>query len=402
MKIKIDKKSDFIRSWNIAERSAGASGSSNIFSTIRVKAGEMGVELMATDMKTSIICRADGVTVTEPGEAVIPIKGVSDLLRKAGADDFVIEISEGRARMIVGKSRYRFSTYPEGEFPKLPSSDSPDVKLFASVKVSDLVSAIERGSLCASSSDEFPQFLSCSQFERADDGYRVVSTDKKRLALARMSVMSEPDETPENLLLPLRSLRDLVRVLGMHGADDEITIRYDDSQCYFRSGTMEFAARRVESRFPQYANVIPTSFVTEARLDRSGLSDALERVDIVVRDYNKVVVLSVSRDGEATLSGRAPEFGEAVEKMPCAMSGDMMLIGMNTRFFIDAIKAMPSDSEIEIKYAGDGGHVIVTAPGKDDFFCLIAPVEVANDQLPESDEEMDGDLSDDGVEGDAL
>ncbi|MDR2779965.1 MAG: DNA polymerase III subunit beta, partial [Synergistaceae bacterium] len=94
MKIQINKES-FVKTWNLAERNASTSGSMNIFSTVRLSAESSNVELQATDIRTSIICKAAGVTVIEPGEAVIPIKGVSDLFKKAGSSDFTLHVDEG-------------------------------------------------------------------------------------------------------------------------------------------------------------------------------------------------------------------------------------------------------------------------------------------------------------------
>ena len=82
MKLTINKK-QFLQSWSLAERSTSSSSSMNILSSVLVKASFEGVTLQATDIRTSIICTASGVTVVDPGEAVFPIKMVSDLFKKA-------------------------------------------------------------------------------------------------------------------------------------------------------------------------------------------------------------------------------------------------------------------------------------------------------------------------------
>lgn len=370
MKMIIDKAA-FIKSWGLAERSAGT-GTMNIFSTIRVKADDSGVEMQATDIRTSIICKAQGVTVVEPGEAVIPIKGVSDLFKKAGSSEFTIQIDSGKAVMVSGKSRYRFSTYPVEDFPKLPSSDGG--KLFCEVDAAKLMSAIDMGSICASAGDEYPQYLSSAYFEMKDSLLAVVSTDKRRLSVAKCEVVGGPDGEIEPLLLPMKGLKELQRILGMLDEVEAVTVRYDDSQAYFTAESMEFAVRRVESKFPPYANILPDSCKTEAEVDSSLLLSAVERVDIVVRDHNRVVVMKFV-PGECTLSGRAPEFGEAVENIPCELTGDNLYIGINTRFFQDALKAI-SDPVTRLCFNGSEGHVLIRAKESDSFICMVAPVEI--------------------------
>jgi DNA polymerase-3 subunit beta len=207
LKLKIDKIA-FLKSWSLAEHAANVSGSMNIFGTIHLTADENGVVLQATDIKTSIICTADGVKVIEPGEAVIPIKGVADLFKKSSASEFTLDVDEGKALMKSGKSRYRFSTYPVKDFPKLPSSSGASI--FCSLKASALSSAIDKGTLCASPQDEFPAYLGAGYFEIKDGELYVVSTDKKRLAFCRTEI-NDFEETVDvtSLLLPFKALRGL-------------------------------------------------------------------------------------------------------------------------------------------------------------------------------------------------
>lgn len=375
MKLIIDK-TEFLKSWNLAEHSAGTAGSMNIFSTIRIKAGEDVTELHATDIKTAIVCRAGGVTVAEPGEAVIPLKGVSDLFKKAGSSEFTLTVSDGRAVMTSGKSRYRFSTYPSGDFPKLPSSAAAE--RFCVVKARYLMRGIDRGSLGASLSDDYPQFLSCALFELASGVMKVVSTDKKRLALESCPIESE-GETQETLLLPIKALRELVRMLSTMDPETEVEIKFDDSQAYFAVEGLEFAVRRVESKFPQYERILPTGHTTRVIVDRSALIAAIERVDVVVRDFNRVIRVSFTPDGESTMSGRAPEFGEAVESIDCTVEGEALVSGYNTRFFMDAVKALEG-AEASLCVNSDDGHMLVRSATDDSFFCLIGTVEVPVDE----------------------
>ena len=375
MKMIIDK-TTFVKSWSLAERSAGT-GTMNIFSTIRVKADAEEVEMQATDIKTSIICKAQGVTVVEPGEAVIPIKGVSDLFKKAGSPEFTLQIEDGKAVMVSGKSRYRFTTYPVADFPKLPSSEGG--RKFCAVEAEKLNTTIDRGGLCASASDEYPQYLSSAYFEVKGGLLTIVSTDKRRLALATCDVAdaAASDDGIEPLLLPMKGLKELQRILGMIDGKSVVTLRYDDSQAYFTTEGLEFAVRRVESKFPPYANILPKSHRTEVDVDSGQLISAVERVDIVVRDYNRVVIMKFV-PGECTLSGRAPEFGEAVENLSCEMTGENLNIGVNTRFFHDAIKGL-GDPVTRLCFNGPDGHILIRAKDSDSFLCMVAPVDIGRE-----------------------
>ncbi|MDR1508652.1 MAG: DNA polymerase III subunit beta [Synergistaceae bacterium] len=376
MKIQVNKES-FVKTWNLAERNASTSGSMNIFSTVRVIVGQSDVELQATDIRTSIICKAGGVTVVEPGEAVIPIKGVSELFKKAGASDFTLQVEGGRAVMISGKSRYKFSTYPVGDFPKLPSSEKS--RFFCSLPVSKMIFVLERGTLCASSGDEYPQYLSSAYIEMERGFMNVVSTDKRRLALCRTEVYEGSESEP--VLIPMKGVKELLRILGMIDSNFQLNISSDDSQVFFATEGMEFSIRRVESKFPSYAKILPTSHTTCAEIDKASLLSILERVDVVVRDYNRLVMVNIEQNGECVFTGRAREFGEAVENAQCKVDGESLFIAFNTRFFYDAVKALGENVTARLLFNGKDGHMVVRASDSDKFICLLAPVELNSEEI---------------------
>ena len=81
MKLEITQ-SVFMKFWNMAERVTGAKSTMPTLASILCEAGEDGVTLNSTDLKTTIRVKADGVTVVEPGTAILPLKVVGELFKK--------------------------------------------------------------------------------------------------------------------------------------------------------------------------------------------------------------------------------------------------------------------------------------------------------------------------------
>lgn len=375
MKLTINKKL-FLQSWNLAERSTSGSSSISILSSVLIKASFDEVLLQATDIRTSIICKSAGVTVVEPGEAVLPIKMVGDLFKKAPGDEFTLDINESRAVLKAGRSKYSFSTYPVREFPNLPSSKNGEK--YCKVKLSDLAQVLEEGTLAASSGDEFPLYLSSANFLITDGILRVVSTDTKRLALAGVHVIE--GENSEGYLLPMKGIKEVQRILGSLPPDTEVGILFDDAQFYFDVDTVEFTVRRVESRFPPFEKILPKELATTIHADRAALISALERVDVIVRDYNRMVVMDIESGDNFVMRGRAPDFGLAREELSADVSGEKLSIAVNSKFFMDALKVL-REPDVKLSFNGPGGHMAVRRANSDHFICLIAPINLTPEEL---------------------
>ncbi|OUO93214.1 DNA polymerase III subunit beta [Cloacibacillus sp. An23] len=382
MKLTINKK-QFLGSWSLAERSTSTGGTVSILSSILVKASAESVILQATDIKTSVICRAAGVTVLEPGEAVFPIKMVSDLFKKAPGEEFTLDVDGGKVVLRAGRSKYNFSTYPVGEFPALPSSD--EAELFCSIAAGELAKVLDEGTLAASAGEEFPLYLSSANLQIVSSRLNVVSTDTRRLALSAASVFDAKEG--EQALLPMKGIKELQRILGSLTPETEVKVLFDSAQFYFKTETLEFTVRRVESKFPPYEKILPKHSTLDVLTDRGELISALERVDVIVRDFNRMVVLDMAPDGPVVLRGKAPDFGQAKEEIEAEIKGDKLRIAVNSKFFLEALKVL-REPQVRLSFNGQSGHMSVKRGDGDGFLCLIAPINLSEDELKAFDSDL--------------
>ncbi len=388
MKLSINKKL-FLQSWGLAERSTSSSSSMSILSSVLVKASLDQVTLQATDIRTSIICTASGINVMEPGEAVFPVKIVSELFKKAPGEEFNLTVSDGKVILKAGKSKYNFSTYPVREFPSLPTS--ADAKLFCKLTVGELAEVIEEGTLAASSGEEFPLYLSSANFQISNGILNIVSTDTRRLALSGAAVSESVDS--ESALLPMKGIKEIQRILASLNPEYPVEILYDDAQFYFKADNVEFTVRRVESHFPAYEKILPKSHSTTVVLDRGTLISALERVDVIVKDYNRMVILDIAKENRFVMRGRAPDFGNAKEEMFAEISGDDLKIAVNSKFFMESLKVL-REPYVRLSFNGASGHMVVRRSDGEKFICLIAPINLTEEELNLGETEPD---SGDGI-----
>ncbi|HIT03114.1 MAG TPA: DNA polymerase III subunit beta [Candidatus Caccocola faecipullorum] len=382
MKLAVNKK-QFLGSWSLAERSTSAGGTVSILSSILVKASAESVILQATDIKTSVICRAAGVSVLEPGEAVFPIKMVSDLFKKAPGEEFTLDVDGGKVVLKAGRSKYNFSTYPVSEFPALPSSDEAD--LFCSIPAGELAKVLDEGTLAASAGEEFPLYLSSANLQIISSRLNVVSTDTRRLALSAAPVAGGREG--ESALLPMKGIKELQRILGSLTPETEVKVLFDGAQFYFKTDTLEFTVRRVESKFPPYEKILPKHSTLDVLTDRGELISALERVDVIVRDFNRMAVLDMAPECPFVLRGKAPDFGQAKEEIEAETTGEKLRIAVNSKFFLEALKVL-RDPQVKLSFNGQSGHMSVRRGDGDDFLCLIAPINLSEEELKAFDSDL--------------
>lgn len=387
MKIEIEKNS-FMKSWQIAERATSTKSTINSLAGILCKAikNSSEVTLEATDLKTSVKCKASGVVVHEGGDIVFPIKVVGELFKKAPTQTFSVDITgEGRGTIISGRNRYRFTTYASEEFPHLPSSDSAE--LFYDITVEELSRMLSEGTVAGSLGEEFPKYLGAALIQVKENQLRVVSTDGRRLSLSK-TVLEEAGKDTD-VLLPLTGLKEIQRILSGLENNAPVRVLVDNSLVYFQMEGMEFSIRRIESSFPNYEKILSPQNTTTMEVSRSDIVSALERVDIVVKDYSRMVVMKISPKGELTLSGRAPEIGEAREVLDAEMDGEPLMIAFNVGYLLDGLKAFHGE-KVDLTFNGPEGQMTMVRPAEDNFLYMLMPIKLTDtdvNSLGEEEEE---------------
>ncbi|NLX85097.1 MAG: DNA polymerase III subunit beta, partial [Synergistaceae bacterium] len=129
-----------------------------------------------------------------------------------------------------------------------------------------------------------------------------------------------------------------------------------------------------------YEKILPKVHTTTVLLDRGDLISALERVDVIVKDYNRMVILDIIKENKFVMRGRAPDFGSAKEEILADISGDDLKIAVNSKFFMEALKVL-REPQARLSFNGSSGHLVVRRADGEKFICLIAPINLTEEEL---------------------
>ncbi|HPJ25195.1 MAG TPA: DNA polymerase III subunit beta [Synergistaceae bacterium] len=376
MKLTIQKPV-FIKRWNMAERITSSSSSIPSLGGVLCTLREGKAFLHATDLKTSFTCTAEGVSFDlseeeSEGNVVFPTRVVGDLFKKASTESFTVSVEDGKALMRSGKNIYRFTTYPKEDFPKIPSAEN--ARPLCKIPVKDLLRLIEEGSFAGSTGEEYPQYLSGVSFRIRNNTITLASTDIRRITLSR-GVLEEFQEEVD-LVLPVKGLRELQRVLGMvDHAEDLAEILVDDTQVFCRMENAVLSLLRMDVRFPSYENLLERARTTWMTVDRDLLLNAMERLDILVRDGTRMVIFQFSPAGECTIAGFTQNVGAAVEHVTAEIDGEPLQLAFNSRFLLEGLKALHGE-KVQFSLNGSTGQLTMFRPDDESYRYVVMPIDL--------------------------
>ena len=266
-------------------------------------------------------------------------------------------------------STYTIKGMSPEDFPAFP--EIIDDYTF-SIKAETLYDLI-RGTIFSVALKENIPVLTGLKLELEDDRITVVALDGYRLALRR-GKLSQPINQPVSIIVPGKSMTELEKMLS--GVDDDIQVNLSKSQIFFTIGDTQFTSRLLEGEFINYQHIIPKDTNTEITLSRKELLDSTERAALLAREgKNNLIKLDIGID-ELTLTSNA-DIGEVHEVIPIQKTGDDLRIAFNSKFIIDALRAISEDT-ITIRLTNPVGPALIVGDDES-FITLILPVRVSDD-----------------------
>ncbi|MCR5346510.1 MAG: DNA polymerase III subunit beta [Fretibacterium sp.] len=393
MKLELDR-SEFLKAWQMAERSSGTKSTLSAVNGILVTVGDETL-LEATDFKTALRCTASGVRTLVPGQAILPVRLLGEFLKRIPTETATLEVDGEKGVLFAGRNRTRFTTAPVSEFPKIPRSDS--AAELCTLIAADLARVVTEGSIASSTPAEFPKYLGACLFSVKDNLLKVVSTDGKRLSLSQCPCGTKADE---EVLLPVPALKELNRLLTAGDPESRVQVLNDGSTVWFRldvgekdsPSMLEFSIRRIESSFPNYEKILTSDVLTTLRIPREELLPALERVDIISHNtVSHLVVMRLSPGGDLKMTTRAPDLGTALEVLDAVIEGNPLRVGFNVGYLQDGLRALGS-GEVLIEFNGEEGQTRIVQEGAGNFLYMLMPARLSPQDVMEDDSDSQSEL----------
>jgi DNA polymerase-3 subunit beta len=324
------------------------------------------VEITAYDL-TIGIRSGFAATVERPGSTTIPAKLLTDIVGRLSGELHITE-NDGQIKIKSGSGKYDIRCLDADEFPALASIKEETGSI--SLKTASLLAGL-RGTMFCVSADETKQILTGVRVEIGGGKSTMAATDGHRLAVV------EESEIPGELqaTIPLKALRDLQRMLGAFPSD-EIELTYDNWGATFRWGGQTLVSRILDGQYPNYRQLMPQSFESEAICDRRDFLNAVERIHIIADQKNRVIKIELKHDNQSLImSAEAQDVGSGSEQMACAVQGAGQVIAFNSSYLMEGLKQI-STQEVVIRFNSPTSPVVIQPVNGEDSTYLVMPVQV--------------------------
>ncbi len=323
-----------------------------------------------SDIAIKLTIKDSSLEIKEQGSVLIPGKYFIEIIRKLDGLKVVISsVVDNMVRIEADRSDITLNMMDIDDYPELEFSEK--VK---SVKINvRTLKTIIRQTAFATSSIENRPILTGVNFKIDGNKLIAIATDSYRLSQKQIE-LNEVYE-PLNIIIPGRSLDELIKVLENN--NEMVELHFDRSKILFKYRSLLFQSRLLEGNYPETSKLVPTEFPIVIKFNKENLSTAIERASLLSsRDGNYAIVkLQLRQDNIVEITSNSPEIGKVLEEVYPVdeIVGTPIKIAFSSKYILDALKIFNS-SEVSINFTGEIRPFIIKGDYDENMLQLILPV----------------------------
>ena len=333
-----------------------------VLSNVLLKAKDNKLTLVTTDLEVRITTSVEA-TIEREGDTTLPAKKFGQIISKLDGEQVTIDTDDKLTTTIKSaSSTFKIMGLDSAEFP-MDWEFNEDRQL--SFPISEIGKTLKKIAY-AVSTDQSRYVLNGIYISIKEGNFTAVATDGKRLALVEKILDDSEDIVDGEVILPIKVVNELQRLLEGEG---EVVIKFSDSRASFSIGDTVISSKLVEGSYPNYRQVIPTSFENSVILPRETIESVLDRVSLVVSDSGSSVKFNLS-ENLLTLNASS-ELGEANEPIEISYEDTEVNIAFNPEYLRDPLRNLECD-EITVRFNDEFKPVVIL--GDEGFLCVIMPM----------------------------
>ena len=232
---------------------------------------------------------------------------------------------------------------------------------------------IRKTIFAVSTEENRPIFTGCL-FEITNNKLNLVAVDGFRLAWKSKYLQTKVNDF--KAVIPGRTLNEINKILV--DSFEPIKIGVAKNQALFELENCKIVTRLLDGEFLNYSSVIPETWETRIRVNKSNLQNCFERISLISSssmEKEKKYPVKISVDiGKVTISC-TNQTGDAKEEMFVSTEGKNLEAGFNPKYFLDACRSI-DDEEIFVDFGTSISPCIIRPVEDGDYIYMILPIRM--------------------------
>jgi len=336
-----------------------------ILSCILLEVVGSNLKLKATNLDLGIEVTIPVKTETE-GQVAVSGAILNSFLNSLNNEKSVkLEVVGETLVVTTENNKAIIKTVATDDFPTIPKIDQGNSFKITS---NDFIKGLKSVIYSASISGIKPELSSVYIYSN-EENLVFVATDSFRLAEKKIK-LKKAVEIP-SILIPFKNVNDFLKIIEENKEDLEIN--YNKNQLSISFNSFYLVSRLIDGAFPDYRQIIPKEFKTEAVILKQDLVKALKISNIFSDNFNQIKIKTLASEKKIELKTKNNNIGETTNLLSASIAGEEVDINFNFKYIIDCFQSIDSDS-LTLQFNGLNRPLLVRGVSDKNFTYIVMPM----------------------------
>ena len=299
-----------------------------LLNNVLIECADGKIKLTTTDLELRMSTEIEA-EIIEPGKTTAPAKKLNSLISCMSGAEVEIESDDlDHVKLKCGTGKFTLLGLPAKDFPEGAESNADHIVSIKEKAIRKMISSINY----AVSADDSRKVLTGVLMSLKETNMTLVATDGKRMAIQEGSPESI-EGGDIDAIIPLRAINEIRRVAE---SDEIMKIFIGEKQCVFKGGDFELSSKLIEGNYPNYRQVVPTSFTREIEIPVDLLKSRIQTMSLLLPDTNSFIILNFN-ENKLQVSASSSEVGEGSDTIDINYADEAFEISFNPQFLIEPL-----------------------------------------------------------------
>ena len=360
-------------SLNIVTKAVDSNPPLPVLANVLLETEDSRLKISATNLEMSISVWI-GAKVEQSGSITLPARTLSEYVNILSRErvDMRLDAATHSMQLRCGVQTSTIRGIDADEFPPINHNEQADLQLEGET----LREMILQTAFAAAREQNRP-ILTGVYLLLEGNSITMAAADGYRLAV-RTAEISESFGERRDMVIPARTMSEIARIIE---DDQEVGIalpKERNSVTVFAPNVL-ISSQLLDGRFPDFASIIPRSFVTSTVLYTEDLLVVCQRAEIFARDnaYSANLhvkpALNPGEPAEVLIVGKSAERGDSEGMLDATAEGEPLDISFNIKYLIEVLRVVKEERVI-FQSNGPENPGVLKPENREDFVHVIMPM----------------------------
>ncbi|ATU05782.1 DNA polymerase III subunit beta [Candidatus Gracilibacteria bacterium HOT-871] len=304
-----------------------------ILENILIRVNEHSVILTSNNLELAIEYFIEDVNVEKTGSFCLPSKLISNYISLVNDDEIKLELlNDNSVKISNGSSVIKVKGIEASEFPLIPNVKE-EVSLIIPAKI--IKKSIDK-TLFSSAEGNIRPTLAGIYVNIENNEIVFASTDTYRLSEYK-TVINGEIKNNFSQIIPSKTCNQIRSILS---ESYDVKIVSGDNQIAFFTENINIYSRLLNGKFPEYLPFFPSTYTIKAEINRTDLIQALRKVNLISKEKDYYIKMSLSTSRGIELETTETQIGEGDVTLVGAVEGVDNAVGINSNFLLEVLSVI--------------------------------------------------------------